>query len=394
MKQGAWTSRGKALAGIAAWLFGLMDFPVAAARDAPCDIVLSTTSVDYGRLTRATLAVEASGLLGLPARTVGIHVRCPEPRDMTIFFRGTPAGADGFRFTDTGRFTLHLHDAFVDGAPVDLGQVDRQGGVPTRTGASLSWLPDQGLTPVKRGQTVMGREFSAQMEILAQVDERSLAVVDATRWVATGHVETATTASSRELTLQADVQPGRCNVEVVRDVSFGHVRSTDLDSHGASTRIPATRSGQLQVLCDGPVPFAFRVTSDERAGTAVAPVGVDVVYPEGQLFGLGKTPAGQNIGAYVLQWRASASSDRGELRSTRSVDGGRSWGPVAGAVMADHAGSARLGYATTQDAAAGPLAVKALDVMLDATIFVAPKQLISLNEEIRADGLATIEIIY
>lgn len=394
MKNSAWKTCGKALAGTAVWLFGLMTSPAAAAQDTACDVVLSTTSVDYGRLTRATLAVEASGLLGLPARTLGIHVRCPEPRDMTIFFRGTPAGADGFRFTDNGRFALHLRDAVVDGVPVDLGQVERQGGVPGRTGASLPWLPDHGLTPVKRGHIVMGREFSAQIEILAQVDERSLTVVDTTRWIATGHIEMATTASSRELTFQAEVQPGRCNVEVVRDVSFGHVRSTELDSHGGSTRVPATRSGQLQVLCDGPVPFAFRITSDERAGTAVAPVGGDVIYPDGQLFGLGKTPAGQNIGAYVLQWRVSATSDRGELRATRSVDGGRSWGAVAKAVMADHAGSERIGYAPAQDAPAGPLAVKALDVTLDATIFVAPRQLLSLNEEIRADGLATIEIIY
>lgn len=394
MRKGAWMRRGKALAGVVTWLFGLANVPIVAAQDVACDVVLRTASVDYGRLTRATLAVDASGLLALPARTLAIHVQCSEPRDMTIFFRGTPAGTDAFRFTDSGRFALHLRDAVVDGVPVDLGQVDRQGGVPARMGASLPWLPDQGLTPVTRGQVVMGREFSAHMEILAQVDERALTVLDTTRWVAAGHVEMATPASSRELTLQAEVQPGRCNVEVVRDVSFGHVRSTELDSHGASTRIPAIRHGQLQVLCDGPVPFALRVTSDERAGTAVTPVGADAVYPEGQLFGLGKTPAGQNIGAYILQWRVSAPSDRGELRATRSVDGGRSWGAVAEAVMADHAGSERVGYAAAQDAAAGPLAVKALDVTLDATIFVAPKHLLSLSEEIEADGLATIEIIY
>ncbi|WP_154670742.1 hypothetical protein [Luteibacter rhizovicinus] len=356
---------------------------------------MSTTHVDYGRLSRATLAVEAKGMLGLPARTIGLHVRCDEPGDMAVMFRGAAADERGFLFTEAGRFVMRLRDARLDGVPVDLGQVDRGGGgVPGQVGASLAWNPDAALTPLAHGHAAMGRDFSASIEITARVDEAALAVGDAARWTTTGSVELVATGASADLAVQAEVQPGRCNVDVVRHLSFGRVRSADLDSHGASTRLTAIQAGRLQVLCDGPLPFAFRIMRDERPGTAVAPTGLDVTYPESQLFGLGKTPAGERIGSYVLRWAAGATSDRGELRATHSLDGSRSWAATGGAIVADHDGAARVGYAAPTQATTGPLAVKALDVTLDATIFIAPKASLSLDEEIHADGLMTIEIIY
>jgi hypothetical protein len=375
-------------------LLSLLAAPVAVAGHAACDMALSTTQVDYGRLSRATMPVDAQGMLDLPARVVGIHIRCPEPRDMTVFFRGTPAGSDGFRFMDKGAFALRLRDGRLDGESVELGQVARAGGVPDRTGASVAWVPERGVAPLKNGQAASGREFSANIDIVAQVDDRALTVDDAARWTTTGLVELPASAVSRELTLQADVQPGRCNVEVAHHIAFGQLRATDLNRRGASTRVSAAREGRLHVLCDGPIPFAFRVMRDERAGTAVAPVGLDVTYPDTQLFGLGRTSAGQNIGAYVLQWGMSATSDNGELHASRSVDGGRSWVPARGGVIADHANAERIGYASVRGTTTGPLAVKALDVTLDATIFIAPKASLSLEDQIRADGLMTFEIIY
>jgi len=386
--------RGEAVVWTAAWLLATLAAPAVLARDAPCDIVLSTTQVDYGRLSRVTMPVDASGMLELPLRTVGMHIRCPDPRDMAVVFRATPSGADGFRFTDGGRFALQLRDGRLDGVPVELGRVDDEAGVPTRIGTSLAWAPEKRLAPLKNGQVTVGREFSATIDIAARIEDQALTVGDATRWTTAGTIELATSAVSRELTLRADVQPGRCNVQVARHIAFRRLRSTDLDDRGASTRVPATRSGRLQVVCDGPMPLALRVLRDERAGTAVAPVGLDASYPNAQLFGLGKTPAGQNIGAYVLQWNEIATTDRGELHATRSVDGGRTWAPAHGAFMASHGGMERVGYATVEGATTGPLGAKTLDVTLDATIFVAPKASLSLDEEVRADGLVTFEIVY
>jgi hypothetical protein len=142
------------------------------------------------------------------------------------------------------------------------------------------------------------------------------------------------------------------------------------------------------------MPFAFRVMRDERAGTAVAPVGQDAGYTDGQLFGLGKSGAGENIGAYVLRWAATATSDRGEVHLTRSPDDGRSWLFSAVPVVASHASAERVAYQEPQSVAAGPAAVKTLEVDLDATLFIAPKHLLSLDEDVRADGLVTFEIIY
>jgi hypothetical protein len=384
----------RAFARVAAWLLALLFVPTVGAQDHPCNVLLGAPHVDYGRLSRATLAVDAHGVLGLPARTVALHIHCSEPGDMVLFFRGPPADAVAFRFTDQGRFALRLRDGRLDGLPVDLGWVDHSGGMSRRTEDRLAWTPDQGLSPVKNGMAATGRDFSAQIDIDTYIDEGALKVSDASRWVVTGTVDMGRAAAPRELTLQADVQPGRCNVDIVRHVSFGHLRSTDLDSHGASTRIPSAGNGQLRVVCDAPMPFAFRVMRDERAGTASAPVGLGTSYKDGELFGLGTTGAGENIGAYVLHWAAHATSDQGDLRATQSLDGGRSWLSTDASIVANHANAGRVGYVGAKDAATGPARLNVLDVTLETTIFIAPKHLLSLGEEITADGLVTFEIVY
>jgi len=385
----------KTLACLITWLLALTGAPATWAQVSPsCEILLSTAQIDYGRLSRATLPEAAHGWLDLPARTVGMQVRCPEPQDMTVVFRSASAGGDAYRFMDGGRFTLRMRDARLDGQSVDLGLVDRETGVAARTGRALPWGPAQGLAPVRNGRAAAGTEFSASIDLVVQVDDSALSAADAARWTATGSVDVASTDASRELRLQADVQPGRCDVAVLRQISFGRLRSTDLDRRGASTRLVASQRGRLQVICDGPMPFAFRIMRDERAGTAVGPVGLDASYAETQLFGLGKTPAGQNIGAYVLQWSASATSDRGDVSTTRSLDGGRSWTPVNGVVVADRDRAERVGYASIEAARAGPSSLKVLDVALDAILFIAPASSLSLDDEVAADGLMTIEIVY
>jgi hypothetical protein len=133
---------------------------------------------------------------------------------------------------------------------------------------------------------------------------------------------------------------------------------------------------------------------DERAGTAVTPVGLGIHPSDGELFGLGKTRHGENIGAYTLLWAVDAASDAGELGATHSRDGGRTWTFAAGDVTANHASAERLGYAPRGDSSAGPHPLKALDVGLKATVFIAPRDRLVVDDEIRADGLVTFEIIY
>lgn len=379
---------------VIAWLGLLLCARAAAARDARCDVSLSPALIDYGRLSRATMAAASNGELSLPTRATRLTIHCAEPVDMTLLFRGLPAGAEAFRFTDHGRFVPRLRDAHLDGEAVDLGQIDRDGDAPSRVGASLAWYPDRRIAPVKNGKNLAGRDFSAQVDIDSRIDERALGASDATRWSAQGAIDAVEAGSSRDLLLQADVMAGRCDVDVARHMSFGRLRSAELDARGASTVVPSTQSGELRVQCDAPMPFAFRVTRDEREGTAVAPVGMGVSYPDTQLFGLGKTPAGENVGSYVLRWSMHAASDLGELLATRSVDGGKSWTLAGDAVLVERSSAERVGYAVANDTTSGPSPVKAMSVTLDASIYIAPGHTLSLDDEIKADGLVTFEIIY
>ncbi|HVI56831.1 MAG TPA: hypothetical protein VM621_17455 [Luteibacter sp.] len=359
-----------------------------------CEVTSSAPQVDYGRLSRATMAVDASGDLVLPARSITLSVRCPEPQDMTVFFRAQPADTKAFRFTGQGRFGLRLRGGVLDGEAVDLGQLERQGDIPIRVASSLPWQPDQGIAPVKAGRVATGRVFIAQVDIDATVKAQAMSVRDATRWTILGEIDAVGARVTRELSLQADVLAGRCQVEVTRHLSFGRIRSTDLDPGGASTPLPSTQNGELQVTCDAPMPFALRLMRDERAGTAVVPTGLGLRYTDASWMGLGQTPAGENIGAYVLHWGARATSDRGELHATRSVDGGRTWSQARDPIVAVPTGTERLGYAGTGDAAAGPSPLTALHITLDAKVYLAPRHLLSLNEAIEADGLVTFEIVY
>jgi hypothetical protein len=357
-------------------------------------MTLSASRIDYGSLSRATLARGPDGRLELPGRSVRLHLRCVDPTDMTVYFRGVAADVGSFRLSDNGRFALRLRDGLLDGVRVDLMRRGGTGGETGQMAASLPWLPAEGIAPVMNGQPATGREFSAQIDIDTRVDERALGVRDTERWAARGSVEAPAAGALAELTLEADVQAGRCRADVLRHLSFGHVRSTDLDRNGASTRVASTQNGQVRVVCDAAMPFAFRVMRDERAGTAVTPVGLGIHPSDGELFGLGKTRNGENIGAYTLLWAVDAASDAGELGATRSRDGGRTWAFAGGDVPANHASAERLGFAPRGDSSAGPHPLKALDVGLKATVFIAPRDRLVVDDEIRADGLVTFEIIY
>lgn len=383
---------GKGLAAVI--LSALLLVPAMAARAADCAMTLSAPQVDYGRLSRATMVVTARDELLLPPRTVALNVVCAEPADMTLFFHAASADSREFLFTQQGRLALRLRDGALDGETVELGQVDGKGGMPVHKGASLPWMPGWGLAPIRDGRVVAGRIFTAQMDIQARVEARAMHVNDTTRWSFTGLIEAAAAGAEHELSLQADVLAGSCQVDVTRHVSFGPIHANELDAHGASTHVPSNRNGQLRVTCDAPMLLAFRMPRDERAGTAAIPVGAVPRYAESHWFGLGKTPAGESIGAYALRWAVNASSDQGELHVTRSPDGGRSWSPGGGPLLAEHGGIQRVGYAATPGATTGPLPVTTLGVTLDAEIYIAPRHTLSLNEEIEADGLATFEIIY
>src|SRR3954470_22844179 len=151
--------RGATYRWVAAVLLLVGFVPTVRGMDAGCDVSLTGAQVDYGRLTRATMEVSASGQLVLPARMASLRIVCPEPGDMAVRFQGVAVDATTYRFGDRGRFTLRLRDASLDGASVEVGQQGREGGELIRLADSLPWEPDQVLVPVKDGSALPGRVF-------------------------------------------------------------------------------------------------------------------------------------------------------------------------------------------------------------------------------------------
>lgn len=101
-----------------------------------CQLNLSQAQLDFGLMNRSvpfTLAPER--LLG--ERRLSLTLNCPQPTDMSVFYRGLGAGPERFRFTEHGSYRLRVSDAVLDGQAVELGLIAGQGQPPSRS--ALSW---------------------------------------------------------------------------------------------------------------------------------------------------------------------------------------------------------------------------------------------------------------
>ncbi|OAE14238.1 hypothetical protein AZH11_02800 [Pseudomonas simiae] len=109
-----------------------------------CQLNLGQAQLDFGLMNRAVaLAPAPERLLG--ERRISQTLNCPQPTDLSVFYRGLGAGPERFLFTERGSYGLRVSDAVLDGQAVELGLIAGQGQPPSAVSAQLRWQPDHGL---------------------------------------------------------------------------------------------------------------------------------------------------------------------------------------------------------------------------------------------------------
>lgn len=367
---------------IALVLGGFAAKAVAGAND--CQLSLSQNVLDYGLMNRAIRADSASER-NLGERHLSLTLSCAQPTDMSVFYRAMAANTERFHFAERGSYQVRIHDALLDGRPVDLGLIAGVGQPPVHTASTLSWRPAHGIVPVQAGVPVQGRRFSAQVELTAWVREHGLQVRDAVSWEASGVFDAVGIGRSKEAILRARFAPAACDPSLSNGgiVDFGTLSVSELNAD-KDTALPP-KSLTLRVSCEAPTAFAL-IMQDNRVGSAT--VVSDTHY------GLGLDPRNNRIGLYSVSVNtANASADSfGRLYRTDSSD--RSVWSTADSTTAPISQKSAVGFTDSAHSTAGPVAIENLATSVTVDALIAPTNSLDLSSAIDLDGSATIEIIY
>lgn len=351
-----------------------------------CQLNLSQAQLDFGLMNRSvpfTLAPER--LLG--ERRLSLTLNCPQPTDMSVFYRGLGAGPERFRFTEHGSYRLRVSDAVLDGQAVELGLIAGQGQPPSTISTQLAWQASHGIVPMRAGVVVTGRNLSLQIDATAWANEDAARVRDAVTWDTTGLFDTLAAGRSRELRLRAHFAPAACTPTLSNGghVELGKLSVGDLNLDQETAL--AARPLSLSVTCDGPTAFAVRM-QDNREGSATGTV-------SDSTYGLGLDARQQKIGRYRLLFDpAHITADSfAQVFTTDSATGGLPWSSASTAIAAVGANH-YLGFSTASGNTSGPSAIQNLNATLSLEAVIAPLGSLDLSNEVRLDGSGTLEIHY
>lgn len=351
-----------------------------------CRLDLSESRLDFGLMNRAIPQTPAPERL-LGERRLSLTLNCPQPGNMSLFYRGLASGTERLRFTEGGSYRLQVRDGVLDGRAVELGLLAGSGQAPGVIGSTLNWRAEHGIVPMQGGQPVNGRSFSVQIEVSAWAREEATRVRDAVTWETSGLFDAAASGRSRELHLQARFAPAACTPSLSNGgtVDFGKLSVNDLNSD-RDTALPA-RQLALAVTCDGPTPFALHM-QDNRPGSATG--GVDETS-----YGLGLDARQQKIGRYYLSVNPPqvTADNLPQVYRTDSTTAGLAWSS-ANSNPIPIAANSLLGFTATAGSTGGPDALTNVSALLNLNAFIAPLQTLDLSSEIRLDGSATLEITY
>lgn len=351
-----------------------------------CQLNLSQAQLDFGLMNRAVARGPAPERL-LGERRISLTLNCPQPTDMSVFYRGLGAGPERFRFTERGSYGLRVSEAVLDGQAVELGLIAGQGQPPAAVSAQLAWRPDHGIVPMRAGVAVSGRNLSLQIDASAWAKEDAARVRDAVTWDVAGLFDALAAGRSREVRLQARFAPAACTPTLSNGghVALGKLSISDLNLDKDTTLAP--RALSLSVTCDGPTAFAVRM-QDNREGSATGTV-------DQSTYGLGLDARQQKIGRYRLLFEpARITADSfSQVFQTYSATGKQPWSSASAGTAAVGA-NRYLGFGATSGSTSGPSAIQNLNATLSLEAVIAPLGSLDLSSEVQLDGSGTLEIHY
>lgn len=134
---------------------------------AECEVNVSDTTVDYGKLSSSELATHRGGVYTLDEREVRVNAICSEPQTMALFI-SDDSGLQRFRFGDEGDILVSAQQAVLDGKAVNLGKTLTHGTFTPQQGRNrkrVLVLNNDGLLPVRNGDVPVGQQFSVVLHI-------------------------------------------------------------------------------------------------------------------------------------------------------------------------------------------------------------------------------------
>ncbi|PHN30728.1 hypothetical protein [Pseudomonas sp. ICMP 460] len=144
-----------------------------------CQITLSDSNLDFGRVTQPGANDPASGnaMHPLGNRVISLNASCPQPAKLLIQLQGAGQG-EQFRFAQRGQLGVTLSNASVDGRSVQLAKVQSLGAPPGNSSASIEAMPGDRVIAVSGGLPVEGSQLSMQVELKPQVPVAELRTRD------------------------------------------------------------------------------------------------------------------------------------------------------------------------------------------------------------------------
>lgn len=188
----------------------------------------------------------------------------------------------------------------------------------------------------------------------------------------------ALAASSTDLTVTGFITPSACTPGLSGggNIDLGKIPVKDLNPDPDRFTRLEPQPIQFSMTCNSPTFFALDPI-DNKAGTS---------WREPDGFGLGLTDAGEQVGHFWI-YALNPQADGQPVATTVSTDGGANW------ANGEWIGK---GYLTSVSALGNPLPLAATNVawVFEIIPIIAPKNSLTLTDQVTIDGSVTIDVKY
>ena len=190
----------------------------------------------------------------------------------------------------------------------------------------------------------------------------------------------ASAGSSVDLFVKGRILPASCDINVSNDtVDLGDMLASELSQDSVNT-LGVDGKLDFVINCNAPTLVAMR-SIDNRAGTALT--------DDHESFGMGLDSAGNRIGRFKMYMNISTAFG---LTSITSYNGGAIW--KSGGFLSPGKGSLHGAGANKNGVWELQPITSIAGNFVFTNMYLAPMKDLSLGDEVKIDGHATMELVY